>query len=158
MNKLSNYEVNLHVWASKEALRQALIDKDIYLTRWSDDIFKKIELVTEESVVCLAGPSVSEIGFKDGAKRSEIYQKASSQKLSIVHPQVAIEFLLQHGDRLEVGQWFIVAMEPITDSDGDFLVFHVARRGDDGLWLIAGYGDPDYFWNASYRLLFSVAN
>ena len=134
-----------------------MIDKGINIARWVDDILKKIELVTEESVVRLTNPSVSEIGFKDGVKLSEIYKKASSQQLRIVHPQVALEFLLWHGDGLEVGQWIILAMEPITDSVGALVVLRVGRHSGS-LWLSASFGRPDDFWDGVNQFFFSVAN
>jgi len=59
---------------------------------------------------------------------------------------------LQYKDQPK-GEWLIIAMEPIADSDGRLRVWSVER--DDGeRWLGAHYGDPDRFWSARHRFVF----
>src|SRR5258708_11313374 len=52
------------------------------------------------------------------------------------------------------GEWLLVAMEPITDSDGDSRIFLV-EHGGNVPWLSAHYGDPDGVWRADDRFVFA---
>jgi hypothetical protein len=96
--------------------------------------------------------SVAELGFPDGATLKDIYAKAKTFDLELCPCEVGPQLRLQYMDQPN-GEWLLVAMEPITDSDGDPRVFDVGRGGR-GRWLRARYGYPGIVWSGSSRWVF----
>jgi|GEM_PF-2652368 len=54
------------------------------------------------------------------------------------------------------GEVLWMAMERITDSDGDPDVFRVRRGGDGTQWLCTCSADPGSQWSLDYRLVFRL--
>ena len=96
--------------------------------------------------------SVAELGFKNGAKRKDIYNRALELGLKLCPNEVGPALRLQYTDQ-PMEEWFLVAMKPIADSDGSLYVFATVRYSD-GLWFGGTYGNPDNFWNADYLWVF----
>jgi hypothetical protein len=128
---------------------------------WANDILGKpaFTVASEETEVELVVLTVEELGFKDGATRKDIYDRALERGLALCPAEVGPQLRLQYNDQPS-GEWLVVAMEPITGSagsDGDLRVFGVARDSGD-VWLNANYGNPDNFWNADNRFVFVRRN
>lgn len=135
--------------------RRALRDGGFKLGDWANDILGKppFEAATEETGVDLVVKSVAELGFKDGATRRQIYNRAKELGLNLCPAEVGPQLRLQYKDQ-SVGEWILIAMEPILDSAGDPRVF-IVECVDSGLWLYGSrYGGPDYFWLLGVRWLF----
>jgi len=107
-----------------------------------------------EMEVDLVNVSVADLGFKDGAIRKDIYRRAIELGLELCPAEVGPQLRLQYRDQPK-GEWLLVAMEPITDSDGGPGLFGV-ERGGRGLWLGAGDGRPDRFWDSNGRWVFRL--
>ena len=124
------------------------------LSDWASDILGKsaFTVATEETEVDLVMVTVGELGFKKGARRDQIYDRAKQLALELCPAEVGPQLRLQYQDQPN-GEWILVAMEPILDSDGDPDVFRVGRR-DSGLWLNSCWGSPDNFWDAVRRWVF----
>lgn len=121
---------------------------------WANDILGKpaFTATTSETEVELVVASVAELGFKDGATRKDIYVRAQELGLDLCPPEVGPQLRLQYTDQPK-GEWLVIAMEPITDSDGNLSLFFV-ERDDDVRWLYALSGSPDHFWHGSSRFVF----
>jgi hypothetical protein len=121
---------------------------------WANDILGKpaFTATTSETEVELVVASVAELGFKDGATRKDIYVRAQEFGLDLCPPEVGPQLRLQYTDQPR-GEWLVIAMEPITDSDGDLDLFVVAHD-DDERWLYAYNGYPAHFWNGHSRFVF----
>lgn len=121
---------------------------------WGNDILGKpaFTVSSEEVEVELVVVSVAELGFKDGATRKKIYQRAQEFGLDLCPNEVGPQLRLQYKDQPK-GEWLLIAMEPIADSDGYLKVFRVAHD-DDELWLHGIYGYPDRFWVGGRRFVF----
>jgi len=121
---------------------------------YANDILGKPEftVVTEETEIDLVNVSVKELTGKNKAPLKEVFAQAMARGLQLCPNQVGPELRLQYEDQPE-GEWLIIGMEPITDSDGYLKLFHVERHGDV-LWLYAHYDFPDSPWHGSYRLVF----
>lgn len=121
---------------------------------WGDDILGQSAFTVSdiEKEVDLVNISVEELGFKDGATRKDIYDRALELGLQLCPEEVGPQLRLQYTDQPK-GEWLRVAMEPIADSDGDLNVFDVAHDSD-GRWLNGNNGHPDNFWNGDNRWLF----
>ncbi|MEI8339074.1 MAG: hypothetical protein WCF94_00210 [bacterium] len=127
------------------------------ISDWANDILGKsafeASVSTTENEVDLVNLSVRELGFKEGASIKEIYEQAIKLGLDLCPAEVGPQLRLQYQDQPR-GEWIIIAMEPITDSDGDLEVFHVECGDDGGLWLSSYYGHAGRFYNADHRFVF----
>lgn len=111
----------------------------------------------KETEVELVNVSVEELGFKDGATRADIYKRAKELGLGLCPAEVGPQLRLKYKDQPK-GEWVLIAMEPITGSNGYLHVFNVKRYDggdDDGvLCLNARNGDPDFSWGGDTRWVF----
>jgi len=137
-----------------EEFRRVLRDGEFRLSDWASDILGKpaFKAADEETEVDLVKVTVVELGFKKGARRNQIYERARDLGLELCPPEVGPQLRLQYQDQPN-GEWILVAMEPIVDSDGGPRLFDVGRYGS-GLWLDGGWGNPDLFWSADSRWVF----
>jgi hypothetical protein len=145
--------IKLGTRPSNAELRQDLTDGGCRLGSWGSDILNKTDVAPEPADLDLVLVTVGELGFPKGAKRSEIYERALSLGLQLCPAEVGPQLRLQYPDQPN-GEWMLVAMEPIVDSDGRLVVFYVARDSD-GRWLYAAYGNPGSFWDAGGRWVFA---
>ncbi len=135
--------------------RKALKEGGFRLSDWAEEILGKPAFTASETEteVDLMVVSVSELGFKDGATRRDIYNRVQELGLSLCPAEVGLQLRLQYKDQPK-GEWLLVGMEPITDSDGNFFVFYVGCD-DYGPWLSRNLGSPVSFWSAHSRWVFA---
>jgi len=106
----------------------------------------------EETEVDLVQVTAAEFGFKNGGTLAQIYAAAKARGLELCHAEVGPALRLQYPGQ-PLGEWLLVAMEPIRDSDGCLHVFRVEPHVY-GRWLCAGWGSPARVWGAGFRWLF----
>ncbi|MDO8590106.1 MAG: hypothetical protein Q7R69_02440, partial [bacterium] len=98
--------------------------------------------------------------FEDNDRiTKKIRAEADKRKLSKPNAELACLIREKFTDKeIEaMGLWYIVAMhEPINDSDGDPSLL-IADRDDDGRWLCAYGGGPDYRWGCGNGFAFAVS-
>jgi len=135
--------------------RKAIKDNKMRIGDWANDILGKpaFTVATEETELDLVVVSVAELGFKDGATREQIYARAKELGLDLCPAEVGPQLRLQYKDQPN-GELLVIAMEPITDSDGDLDLFDV-RRDDSDLWLSGYDASPGHVWDADFRFVFS---
>lgn len=133
-----------------ETARKRLEDVGIKISRWGGDILDRTTFEYTEATLDLVRLSVKELGLKDGATTAEIYAAAERHGLSLCPAEVAPQLWLQYPDLLSRGEWSLVAMEAIVDSDGARIVFYL-EHDDDGRWLFANFGHPGYRWFGNDR-------
>lgn len=133
---------------------KALKDAGCKIGTWGDDTLgqRAFAASAERTEVNLVSVTVAELGFKKGATRREIYERAQELGLSLCPAEVGPQLRLQYLDQ-PLGEWLIIGMEPIADSDGGLSVFGVGRGGG-GRWLGGGDGIPDDFWDGGDRFVF----
>lgn len=139
---------------SADDFRRDLTTGGFHIGNWGNDIlgkpaFKVSSKLTEVDLVNL---SVAELGFKDGATRKDIYERAISLGLELCPNEVGPQLRLQYKDQ-PMGEWLCIAMKPIADSLG-FLDVFLVEHDDDGLWLDGVSGSPGSFLDGSDRLVF----
>ncbi len=134
--------------------RKALVNGCYHISVLATTILDRPEftVATQETEIDLVAISVAELGFKEGAKRQDIYERTQELGLALCPAEVGPQLRLQYKDQPK-GEWFIIAMKPITHSDGSLYVFRVGHD-DVGLWLRSSYGNPDNFWHADSRWVF----
>ena len=120
----------------------------------ASDILEKPDFTSAvgETEVDLVRVTVAGLGFKQGARRDQIYERARELGLELCPPEVGPQLRLQYKDQ-PIGEWLLIAMEPCTDSVGLLSVFGVGRGGG-GLWLSGGCDDPGCFWGPGGRWVF----
>lgn len=106
----------------------------------------------EHKEVDLVITSAAELGFANGATRKEIYDRARKQGLGLCANEVGPQLRFLYKDQPK-GEWILIAMEPIADSDAQPRIFFL-EHDDDALWLDSGDGNPVRFWDADDRWVF----
>lgn len=134
--------------------RTAIGDAKMRIGDWANDILGmpafKVSEVEQSIDLVLVTPK--ELGFKGNATYKDICAKAKELGLELCPNEVGLQLRLQYTDQ-PMNERVVVAMEPITGSDGDLDVFGVAHD-DDGRWLHADRGDPGYVWFPADRFVF----
>ncbi|MDO8664011.1 MAG: hypothetical protein Q7K44_00445, partial [Candidatus Liptonbacteria bacterium] len=99
--------------------RKALKQSGCKIGNWGNDILGNPAFTVSdtETEVDLVNVSVAELGFKNGAPRKDIYERAVSLGLELCPNEVGPQLRLQYTDQPK-GEWLRIAMEPITGSDG----------------------------------------
>ena len=120
----------------------------------ASDILEKPDFTSAvgETEVDLVKVTVAGLGFKQGARRDQIYERARELGLELCPPEVGPQLRLQYKDQ-PIGEWLLIAMEPFAGSDGCLRVFDVWHDGR-GLWLDGYYGRPGYFWGPGSQWVF----
>ena len=137
-----------------DGYRNAIKDNNMRTGNWANDILSKsaFSVATEETELDLVVVSVAELGFKNGAKLKDIFDRAKEKGLELCPNEVGPQLRLAYKDQPK-DEWLVIGMEPIADSAGSLGLFYVGRSGN-GLWLSAGYGSPGDFWVAGGRFVF----
>ena len=103
--------------------------------------------------VDLFAVSAAELGFQsDTASLSDIYARAQQLGFGLVPAEVAPQLRLQYFDQ-PIGEFLIIAMEPIKTWSGEPVILTVANGGA-GLILIGQDGSADAQISVSSRFLF----
>ncbi|KKS43753.1 MAG: hypothetical protein UV48_C0016G0002 [Candidatus Azambacteria bacterium GW2011_GWA2_42_9] len=134
--------------------RNALKANGCHIGDYADQILNKVKVSETETQLDLIVMTVAELGFKKGAIRKQIYDRAIELGLELCPAEVGPALRLRYPDQ-PYGEWLRISMDPITDSDGDPGVFGVDRDGDER-WLYCDFGSPDGFWDAGSRWVFVV--
>lgn len=137
---------------SAESLSASLLERRCRINAWAHDIIKKVIVDSAEVMVDLVMLSVAELGFKDGARYDQICARAKELGLKLCPGEVGLQLRLQYNDQ-PMGEWLVVAMEPIADSGGCLCLFRVVRDGY-GVWLFACCDAPSRVWLSDFQFVF----
>jgi hypothetical protein len=144
--------VKLGTCKTADEYRKALKKAGRRIGDWANDILGKPAFTASEmeTEVDLVVATVAELGLK-GGQYKDICTRAVEMGLELCPAEVGPALRLVYDDQPK-GEWLIIAMEAITDSDGDLGVFGV-ERGYDGLWLDGYYGHPEHLWSSDARFV-----
>jgi len=124
------------------------LKKFSYISDWAKDLLntipEDIELDTTRKFKIM---TLQELGFEDGVTTQEFLNEdfLKTKGLALCNPEDI--FLIEPKD------WCCVAINPISDRDGDPSVFSV-DRDSGGTWLGAYDGRFDRGWSGSSRWAF----
>jgi hypothetical protein len=140
---------------SDEDFHTALQEADCEIGDCGNDLLgrRAFAVSPEAQEIELVVVSVGELGFKDGATRSDIYKRAQEIGLDLCPNEAGPQLRLQYKDQPK-GELLLIAMEPITDSRGDLYVFNVERYGGGRERLDGDTAYLSTIWNAERRLVF----
>jgi hypothetical protein len=127
--------ITLGVQKDVKALKKALEKYGFKVGDYAADIMTKptFAVATEEEKIDLVKVSVAELGLTATTPLRDIYARAFEVGLKLCPNEVGPRLRIEYTDQ-PYGEWLRVAMEAITDSDGDLGIFAV--EGDsDARWL-----------------------
>jgi len=146
--------IQLGLHQSADEYRKAIKSSGMRISDYVNDLLNNpaFTVMLKKCEVKLVMLTVAELGFPNGATSQEIYDKAKKRGSDLCPAEVGPALRLAYEDQPN-GEWVIVAMEPITDSDGFLGVFGVGHDGD-GRWLRTLYGSPGARWGPGDRWVF----
>jgi hypothetical protein len=99
--------------------------------------------------------TTSELGFKSrGATFLEVHGRAIQLGLSLSPAEVGPQLRLQHREQ-PIGEFLLVAMEPVVTLAGEAVSF-VVGNGGAGLIIVGRRSNPDDIVSPPVRLVFVV--
>lgn len=148
---LKTIETNPNIKSSADAEKE-LIAKGFRITDNAKHMLKSTSFSKESVEYELVSFSVASLGFPQGATTKEIFAKGQELGLELCPAEVGPNLRLQYGDRA-VNDYLLLAMDTITDADGDSSVWYV-RRVSDGSWLSEGWATPGDRLSADNQVVF----
>jgi hypothetical protein len=111
--------------------REALYKNGFGISDWANDMLAKpsLTLVPATTTANLILVTVSDLGFSRKASWNDICSKAEMLGLALCPSEVGPQLRLQYRDQPR-GEWMLIAMKPIRDSNGDLSIFNVERNDD----------------------------
>ena len=144
--------ITLGAYQSSSEYRKALKVDGYRIGDYADQILNKVKINETEVQIDLVIMTVAELGFKNGATRQQIYDRAIELGLELCPAEVGPALSLAYQDQ-PYRKGLLIAMKPIAASDGYLGVFGVGH-GHGRRWLGSIYDRPDSFWNTDYRWVF----
>lgn len=144
------------IYKTLDAVKAAFGEKGCKISDWSADVMTKPQFVLsqEEQDIKWVAVSARQLGFKKSATRVAIIDRAEKDfGLDRCQPEDGVYIRLGHLNQPN-GEWRLLAMDPITDSDGGLSIVFVVGRDGRGLWLDTHYGSAGNQWNPDFVWLF----
>ncbi|MDZ7798600.1 MAG: hypothetical protein U5L76_03185 [Patescibacteria group bacterium] len=137
-----------------ESLQRAIKNAGMKISDWSRDIMSKptFTLANSETTVELFTATVAELGFSGHTCFNNICTRIRELGYELCPAEVGPQLRLQYPDQPS-NECLYIAMESITDSDGDLELFYVGH-GAYGRWLSTNCGLPDFVWSPDHRFVF----
>jgi hypothetical protein len=137
---------------SVEKYREQLKLAGCKVSYWASDIMQKTPIATEAQDLALAVVSAAELGFTDWTRYGQIVERAKERGYGLCPAEVALALLLSYTDQ-PMNECLAVAMEALTDSDGNPNVFFFGWHDDDR-WLETNHGKPGSEWSPGDSFVF----
>jgi hypothetical protein len=150
--------ITLGTYRTPGDLRDALRRKRIAIGHTASALLDlpSLPLSRAEMLVDLAVLSVEELGFgADGASLADINLQARRRGLELCSPEVAFQLPLQYR-RQPIGEFLLIAMEPLVTPAGDPVALLVANGGA-GQIIVGRRADPDDLIGPTMKLVFVVS-
>lgn len=124
------------------------------LDDWGKDILRRMTISGEipESDVEFVDTTNAELGYPSGCTVAQTCETAAKFGLELCHPEDGPLARIAYTEQ-PMNDWRLMAMEPITDSNGSRKVFGL-KRNDSGFWLDGTYGITDRFYYGDVRWVF----
>ena len=143
---------------AKEELLRRLDAEGFRVSDWARDIMGKPGFVTSAKSVDVpfARCRVSDPGFTEKPTTVELFDRnrLAGLGLDLCQPEDGPYLRLGFPEQ-RANDWFWMAMEPITDSDGNPNVFCIGRYEGER-WLVAGWAGPGCGWVLGAEIVFRL--
>lgn len=98
--------------------------------------------------------------FRSGVTTDQIYRKAEELGLELCPPETGPRIRLDYEKIFKkdqpIGEYFLIAMKQILDSDGRPGVFDIRRDDDGGRTLSRNWARPDDKWRSGLEFVFCL--
>lgn len=147
--------ITIGTFLNTKELKRAIIDSGFHIGGWADDILESsnFTLTPKERKVDLVRITPQDLGFHDGAYRTDIYKRALSLGLELCPLEVGPQLRLQYVDQPKL-ESLQIGMEPQVDSKGHESEFRVVHGADNFIWLVGDHKHPDDFWASREYFVF----
>lgn len=141
-----------------DELIEAIEDSGMKVSDWAKDIMRTPKfteaLKAAPKTVDLVMLDVGDLRYSRGGTTTQIFDQGNELGLDKCDPRVGPYQRMADQDQ-KMNDWYWIAMDPITDSNGDPRVFRLSRVVD-GLWLRSGWAYPDGRWGPLSEFVFSL--
>lgn len=137
-------------------LEKALVPQRIDVSDYALDLLRGRSFTTtkEQEVVSLVKATPEAMGLKGTSAIEQIFARANELGWDLCKPEVGPYLRLADKDQ-SLGNWYVIGMNPITDSHGRPSVFVLARLGR-ALCLRGYWVEPDDRWDPTNEFVFSL--
>lgn len=146
--------VTLGLHKTPAVYRAALQKAGFRIRDDADDILNKLSIAEHPYDITLVMRSVADLGFTSTTSYDAICARAKDLGFELCPAEVGPALRLAYADQAK-GDWFRIAMEPLTDRDRALSYFVLVHDGD-GRRLRTDYGDPYVMWSPLDRFVFLV--
>lgn len=153
--KIKRENITIGGKTAKELIGE-LKNKKINISSYAESMLNSDKFTVSKNLenLTLVRLKVKDLGFTREPTTEQIYEKAKFLGLDLCPPEVGPHLRLQYEDQ-PLGEWFYIAMKQIAGRDGYPGVFRLERSAD-GLWVGAGWADPDGQWSLGIGLVFCL--
>lgn len=148
--------IKLGTYRSARDLTNAVKASGFQIGDYAAQMLAKITVAKVEMDRRLVLVTLADLGFIKGTYRGAIYARARELGLDLVPAEVGPQLRLQYANQ-PVGEWMVMAMKPIADSEGNLRACNVVS-GAEGQLLRTDYGYPVDGPNPDYRWVFARNN
>ncbi len=144
--------------STKEELKVELQRKNINVGGYVNAIVDHVNFTTTErsELMNLGRLKVRQLGIqKDYPTTKEIFARIKWFGGELCPPEAGPYYRLQHNDQPN-GEYWYLAMEPITDLDARPMVFWMFRNAVNGSWLYDSIARPEEWWNPWVSFIFRI--
>lgn len=136
-----------------EANERITNDNDKFkIYTYAKQILQKVKTSKQPQETEIIRLRVVDLGFTKATRYDELCKKAKTLGLELCPAEVGPALRLELKDQ-PMGDYFGVAMEPLTDSGGGLNLFSV-HRDVDGRWLFTSNGISDLRWSRGASFVF----
>lgn len=133
---------------------QALESKKFRIGDYTRKILNKVTIASMEIEIDLAVVTVADLGFKRATRYDVICKRIVEIGAQLCPAEVGPALRLSYEDQPS-GEYNVIAMEPLSDSDSGLNIFNV-NHADDERWLDSCSGYPGSTWSSDYRFVVAV--
>jgi len=144
--------IELGTYKSIDEIWESFEDKGIGLSNCGNDILSKILLTKTKKEVTLHKATVKELTGKHVATIREIYEAIRIKGYELCPAEVGPQLRLQYLDQSKL-EPLLIAMEPVTDRDGNPSVFGL-YSGGARLRLYGNYSQSVDGWDSDNQFVF----
>lgn len=150
--------ISVGTYISVGELKKAIHAKGFRIGSWAEDVLQsqKFTLAPKENIIHLVRVTPQDLGFPDGAYRTDIYKRAIEFGLELCPLEIGPQLRLQYVDQPKL-ESLQIGMEPQTDSKGHESEFRVVHAVDGFLWLVGDHKHPIDFWEKDEYFVFMAS-
>lgn len=153
--KKNSYRIEIGGKSPAE-LERTLTEKDIYVIDWARGMMRSPAFSTlgRSTEIQVARLTPGNLGFTQYPTTEQLYKQAQSFGLERLPAEAGPQARLQDTKQRQ-GDWYYIAMNPITNRYGHRHIFSLERDGAR-LGIASPWAHPGYHWDLDSSFLFGV--